>query len=82
MRCPRCKTDLVSLAIFEEIRCPNCSAKLKHPGTSAILTSQVIAYVVAGVLLLLFEPTVMTVVVIFIAAGVLGLAGAYWYRNQ
>jgi hypothetical protein len=59
--------------MFGEIRCPSCSAKLKHPGTSAVLTSQVIAYVVAGVLLLLFEPTTTAVVVILIAAGVLGL---------
>jgi hypothetical protein len=37
--------------------------------------------VVAGVLLLLFEPTTTAVVVILIAAGVLGLIGAYWFSE-
>lgn len=38
--------------------------------------SQLVAYMSAGVLLMLFEPTTTTVVTILIAAGVIGLLGA------
>jgi hypothetical protein len=78
MRCPRCQSKVPGLGLFEDLRCPNCSAKLKHLGTGALVTSQVVAYICASILLLVIEPTATAILVILIVAGILGIVVVWW----
>jgi hypothetical protein len=43
-----------------------------------LVTSQVVAYVCASILLLVIEPTMTAMLVILIVAGILGIAVAWW----